>query len=64
MLMLLTPVSTETPFLVIIKVACCTAPQLAVTSALSGAGVVLFAKEGEGEVTGLALRISTRHSGV
>lgn len=64
MFMLLTLVSTETPFLVIIIVACCAAPQLAITSALTGAGVILFAKEGEGEVTGLALRISTQHSGI
>lgn len=58
-----TLVSTEAPFFVCVIVACRAAPQLAVTSALAGAGVVLFAKEGEGEVAGLPIGIATNDSG-
>lgn len=58
-----TLVRAEAPFFVRVIVACRAAPQLAVTSALAGAGVVLFAEEGEGEVAGLPLGIATCHSG-
>lgn len=58
-----TLVRAEAPFFVRVIVACRATPQLAVTSALAGAGVVLFAEEGEGEVAGLPLGIATYHSG-
>lgn len=58
-----TLVRTEAPFFVRVIVTSCAAPQLAITSALACAGVVLFAEEGEGEVAGLPLGISTEYSG-
>lgn len=63
MFMLLTLVRTEAPFLVIIIVVSGTAPQLAISSSLTSAGVILFTQEHKGEVAGLSLRISTDHSG-
>ncbi len=61
--MLLTLVRTEAPFLVIIVAVSGTAPQLAIASSLTSAGVILFAQEHKGEVAGISLRISTDHSG-
>ena len=60
----LTFVRTQAPFLVLVIVCSGTAPQLAVCSALTGAGVILFAEEDEGEVAELSLRIPTDDSRV
>lgn len=62
--MLLTLVRTEAPFLVIVIVVSGTAPQLAISTSLTSAGVILFTKEHKGEVAGLSLRVSTDYSGI
>lgn len=62
--MWLTLVRTETPFLVVIIAVSGTAPQLAISSSLTSAGVILFTQEHKGEVAGLSLRISTNYSGL
>lgn len=61
--MLLTLVGTETPFRVVIIAVSGTAPQLAISSSLTCAGVILFTQEHEREVARLPLRVSTNHSG-
>lgn len=61
---LLTLIRTEAPFLVIIIVVSGTAPQLAIPSALTSAGVILLPQEYKGEVAGLSLRITTNYSSV
>lgn len=63
-LLLPTLVGTETPFLVIIIVVGGTAPQLAISSSLTSAGVILFTQEHKREVAGLSLWISTGYSSV
>lgn len=60
--LLFTIVLTEAPFLVIVIAVCGTAPQLAISSPLTSAGVILFTQELKGEVAGLSLRISTGYS--
>lgn len=62
--MLLTLVRTKAPFLVIIVAVSGGAPQLAISTSLTSAGVILFTQENEGEVAGLTLRVSTNYSGV
>lgn len=62
--MILTLVRTEAPLLVVIIAVSGSAPQLAVSSPLTGAGVVLFTQEHKGEVAGRSLSISTDYSGV
>lgn len=62
--MWLTLVRTEAPFLVIIVVVSGSAPQLAISSSLTGTGVVLFAQEHKGEAAGISVRVSTDCSGV
>lgn len=62
--LLLTLVRAEAPFIVIIIVASCTAPQFAISSSLTSAGVIFLSKEHKGEVAWLSLRISTNHCGV
>lgn len=62
--MFLTFVRTETPFLVVIVVVSSAAPQFAISSSLTSAGVVLLTQEYKGEVAGLSLRVSTNYSGV
>lgn len=58
----LTFVRTQAPFLVLIIVCRGTAPQFAVCSALTGAGIILFAEEHKWEVAELSFRIPTDNS--
>lgn len=55
----ITSVGTQAPFLVLIIVSSGTAPQFAVSSALTGAGIILFALEDEREVAELSFGIPT-----
>lgn len=60
--LLLTVVRTEAPFLVIIIAVSGAAPQLAISSSLTCAWVILLTQEHKGEVAGISLRISTNYS--
>lgn len=62
--MLLTLIRTEAPFLVLVIVVSCTAPQFAIPTALTSAGLILLPQEYKGEVAGLSLRITTNYSSV
>ena len=60
----ITLVWTKSPFLVSVKVAGCSAPQLSVTPAFAGAGSVGLPQEDEGKLTRLTFRVSTNHCSV
>ena len=62
--MLLTLIRTEAPFLVLIIVVSCSAPQLAISSSLTGTGVIPLTQEHKGKVAGLSFRITTDYSGI
>lgn len=58
----LTSVRTQAPFLILIIVCSGTAPQFTVSSALTGAGIILFVEKYEGKVAELSFRIPTDNS--
>lgn len=62
--MLLTLVRTKAPFLILIIVVSGTAPQLAISTSLTGAGVIRLTQEHKGKLARLSLRIATGHCSV